>query len=176
MFATAFGDLPAVDPSGQFDVGDQHVRDPPLAPCQCLFPVSRMDYLVAFLAQRLDDEFADKRVILDDEYSRRRLLNTFRSDPNLERPNLGAVPVGAGAASKKVRLPSGPRRVSVQALQAGRARDSWRENPASFSGAPWDQMDPSERMPTCPPTCPATIPTTDRRRLARGQGSNCRAR
>jgi hypothetical protein len=38
MLATAFGDLPAVDPSGQLDVGDQHIRDPPLAPCQCLLP------------------------------------------------------------------------------------------------------------------------------------------
>lgn len=56
--STAFGDLPTVDPSRH--VGGQHVRDLPFALCQCLFPVSRMDYLVAFLAQRLDDEFADR--------------------------------------------------------------------------------------------------------------------
>jgi hypothetical protein len=31
-------------------------------------PLARMDYLVTFLAQRFYDQFADKRVVLDDEY------------------------------------------------------------------------------------------------------------
>ena len=69
MLAAAFGDLPSVDRSRQPDVGDQHVRDLPLAPCQRLFPVAGVDHVVAFLPQRLDDEFADKRVVLDDKYS-----------------------------------------------------------------------------------------------------------
>ena len=32
MLATAFGDLPAVELSGQLDVGDENVRDTPAAP------------------------------------------------------------------------------------------------------------------------------------------------
>ena len=60
MLATAFGDRPPVDGSRQLDVGDQHIRDPPPAPCQCRFAVARVDHVVSFLSQRLDDEFADK--------------------------------------------------------------------------------------------------------------------
>jgi hypothetical protein len=48
----------------------------------------------AFFAQRFDDEFSDKWIVLDDEYAHRRLLNILISDQNLERPNLRKVPLG----------------------------------------------------------------------------------
>jgi hypothetical protein len=52
-----------------------------------------VDHLVAFFAQRLDDEFADKWVVLDHQYSHQRLLNVLTSDTNLERPTPCTVPV-----------------------------------------------------------------------------------
>jgi hypothetical protein len=58
-------------------------RDPPPAPCQRLFAVARVDHVVSFLSQRLDDEFADRGVVLDDKYSHRQLLDTLKSDTNL---------------------------------------------------------------------------------------------
>ena len=56
MLATAFGDLPSIDLSGQLDVGDKHVGGLPLAPFHCLFPVVGVDHLVAFLPQRFDQK------------------------------------------------------------------------------------------------------------------------
>ena len=69
MLATAFGDLPSVDLSGQLDVRHQDVGDPLLAPFQRLFSIAGLDYVVAFLPQRLDNDFADKRVVLDEKYA-----------------------------------------------------------------------------------------------------------
>jgi hypothetical protein len=94
MLPTAFGDLPSVDSTRQPDVGDQSVRDVPRAPRERLFPVGSVNYLLAFLAQSLDQQFADKWIVLDHEYSRRRLLNTLISDASLERFNLETVPRG----------------------------------------------------------------------------------
>jgi hypothetical protein len=42
-----------------------------------------VDHVVSFLSQRLDDEFADNGVVLDDKCSHRQLLDTLRSDTNL---------------------------------------------------------------------------------------------
>lgn len=69
VLAAAFGDLPAVDLTGQSDVGDQHIRHPPLAPRQRFFPVARVDHVVAFFAQCFDDRFPNKRVVLDQKNS-----------------------------------------------------------------------------------------------------------
>ena len=49
--------------------------------------VARVDHVVSFLSQRLDDEFADKGVVLDDKCSHRQLRDTLRSDTISERPN-----------------------------------------------------------------------------------------
>jgi hypothetical protein len=72
-FAAALGDLLAVNVSGQPDVGDQHIRDVALAPVQRLFPVARVDDVVARVAQRFDNEFTDKGVVLDEKYAHWRL-------------------------------------------------------------------------------------------------------
>jgi hypothetical protein len=67
--------MPPVDASGQPDVGGEHVGDPPPAPCQGLLASGRMDHFVALLAQRLHHELANEGIVLDDEYSHRRLPN-----------------------------------------------------------------------------------------------------
>jgi hypothetical protein len=72
MLTAAFGDLPSVDVSGQLDVREENVGAP--APCQRLFAIGRMDDNVPFLSQSLHDELAYEGVVLDDEYSHRRLL------------------------------------------------------------------------------------------------------
>jgi hypothetical protein len=69
LLAATFGDLPSVDATGQLDVGDQHICHPPFAPCQRFFPGAGVDYIVAFSAQCFDDQFPDKRVVLDDKNS-----------------------------------------------------------------------------------------------------------
>ncbi len=107
MFAATFRDLPSVDLSRQPNVGDQHVGDQAPAPCQRFFSVGCVDHLVPILAQRLDDEFSDERVVLDHQYSHRRLLNALRSDTNLERPNRRAVPARKSLASNATGLASG---------------------------------------------------------------------
>jgi hypothetical protein len=68
MLTAAFGDLPSVDASGQFDVRDEKVDDPPPAPRQRLFAIGCMDHVVSFLSQSLHHELADERVVLDEEY------------------------------------------------------------------------------------------------------------
>lgn len=74
MLTAAFGDLPSVDASGQLDVRDEKVDDPPPAPRQRLLAISCMDDVVPFLSQSLHHELADERVVLDEEYSHRRHL------------------------------------------------------------------------------------------------------
>lgn len=69
MLAAAFSDLPSVDLSGQLYVGDQHVGGLPHAPCHRFFPSARVDHFVTFLSQRFNCEFADKGVVLDNEYA-----------------------------------------------------------------------------------------------------------
>src|SRR3954447_12776944 len=69
MLATAFSDLPSVDLSRQLYVGDQHVGGLPHPPCHRLFPAARLDHVVIFLSQRFNCKFADKRVVLDNEYA-----------------------------------------------------------------------------------------------------------
>ena len=51
MLTAAFGDLPSVDASGQFDVRDEKVDDPPPAPRQRLLAIGCMDDVVSFLLQ-----------------------------------------------------------------------------------------------------------------------------
>ena len=51
MLAAAFGDLPSVDASGQFDVRDEKVDDQPPAPRQRLLAIGCMDDVVSFLLQ-----------------------------------------------------------------------------------------------------------------------------
>ena len=74
MLTAAFGDLPSVDASGQFDVRDEKVDDPPPAPRQRLLAIGCMDDVVSFLSQSLHHELAYEGVVLDDEYSHWRLL------------------------------------------------------------------------------------------------------
>jgi hypothetical protein len=74
MLAAAFGNLPAVDLARKADVGDQKLGDPALAPGQRLFAAGCMDHVIAFFAQGFDDEFADQRIIFDDENTHRQLL------------------------------------------------------------------------------------------------------
>jgi hypothetical protein len=50
-----------------------------------------MNHIEAFFAQRLDNEFADQGIVLDDKYSHRRLLNSLDIWDE-ELPNLYAVP------------------------------------------------------------------------------------
>jgi hypothetical protein len=83
VFAAPLGDLPSVDLSGQLDVGDEYVRGSPPVPFQRLFPVGRVDHVMPFFAQRLDNEFADERIVLNEEYSHSQLLNTLESGKNL---------------------------------------------------------------------------------------------
>jgi hypothetical protein len=73
MLAAAFGDLPSVDASGQFDVRDEKVDDPPPTPRQRVLAIGCMDDVVSFLSQSLHHEL-DERVVLDEEYSHRRHL------------------------------------------------------------------------------------------------------
>ena len=77
MLPTTFGDLPPVNSAGQPDVGDQNVRDLPLAQCQRLLTIGGVKDLVAFLAQSVDHQFADKWIVLDRKYSHWWLLNTL---------------------------------------------------------------------------------------------------
>lgn len=74
MLAAAFGDLPSVDASGQFDVRDEKVDDQPPAPPQRVLAIGCMDDVVSFLSQSLHHELADERGVLDEEYSHRRHL------------------------------------------------------------------------------------------------------
>jgi hypothetical protein len=74
MLAAAFGDLPSVDVSGQLDVRDEKVDDPPPAPRQRLLAIGCMDDVESFLSQSFNHELADERVVLDEEYSHRRHL------------------------------------------------------------------------------------------------------
>ena len=53
MLAAAFGDLPSVDASGQLDVRDEKVGDPPPVPRQRLLAIGCMDDVVFFLSQSL---------------------------------------------------------------------------------------------------------------------------
>jgi hypothetical protein len=86
-----FGDLPPVHLTGQLDVGDQHVGDPPPAPCHRLFPVTRVDHVVALLAQRFDHDFPDKRVILHDKYSHRLVPQLSVKSRTAERLNSSSM-------------------------------------------------------------------------------------
>jgi len=63
-----------------------------------------VDHVVSFLSQRLDDEFADKGVVLDDKYSHRQLRDTLRSDTNLRtaEPLSGSYQNGATASTAEV--------------------------------------------------------------------------
>jgi hypothetical protein len=63
MLSAAFGDLPTVDLSGQRDIRDEHVREPPAAPLERFFAVGGMQ-IEAFLSQGFHDKFTDERVIL----------------------------------------------------------------------------------------------------------------
>ena len=53
LLSATFGDLPSVDASGQLDVRDENVADPPPVPRQRFFAVSHMDDLVLFFSQSL---------------------------------------------------------------------------------------------------------------------------
>jgi len=53
MLTAALGNLPSVDVSGQLDVRDENVGDPPPVTRQRLFAVSHMDDLVLFFSQSL---------------------------------------------------------------------------------------------------------------------------
>jgi hypothetical protein len=62
---------------------------------------ARVDHVVSFLSQRLDDEFADKGVVLDDKYSHRQLLDILKTDTNLRtaEPLSGSCENGDDPAS-----------------------------------------------------------------------------
>jgi hypothetical protein len=64
MLSAAFGDLPTVDLSGQPDVRDEHVGEPPAAPLERFFAIDGVDDIEAFLPKRFHDNFTDERVIL----------------------------------------------------------------------------------------------------------------
>lgn len=72
-FAAVLRDLPAVELSGQPDVGDQHVRNVALAPVQRLLSGACVDHVIACIAQRFDDEFSDQGIVLDEKYAHWRL-------------------------------------------------------------------------------------------------------
>jgi hypothetical protein len=75
MLTAAFGDLPSVDASGQLDVRDENVGGLPPVPRQRIRAIGRVDDVESFLSQSLHHELADEGVVLDEEYSHRRLLN-----------------------------------------------------------------------------------------------------
>lgn len=64
VLSASFGDLPAVNLSGQPDVCDENVGGPSSTPGQRLLAVGSVNDVKALFAQGLDDELADERVIL----------------------------------------------------------------------------------------------------------------
>jgi hypothetical protein len=71
VLATAFGDLPPVNFSGQLDIGHQQVCGSLLAPFQSFLSVARLDNVVTFIPQRLSGEFANQWVVLNKKYAHR---------------------------------------------------------------------------------------------------------
>lgn len=65
LLSATFGDLPSVDASGQLDVCDENVADPPPVPRQRFFAVSHMDDLVHFLSQSLHRELIVLLLVLE---------------------------------------------------------------------------------------------------------------
>jgi hypothetical protein len=64
MLSAAFGELPTVDRSGQPDICNEYVREPPAAPLERFFAVGGMHNIEAFLPQGFRDKFTDEWVIL----------------------------------------------------------------------------------------------------------------
>jgi hypothetical protein len=64
MLSAAFGYLPTVNRSGQPDIRDEHVREPPAAPLERFFGVGGLHNIEAFLPKGFHDKFTDERVIL----------------------------------------------------------------------------------------------------------------
>ena len=91
VLAAALRDLPSID-AAQPDIRDEKVRLVPSALGERLFAVLRLDNLDFVPAQRLDDEFPDKFIVLDDKYAHRRYLKYLIYVRNQERPATWDVP------------------------------------------------------------------------------------